>query len=301
MSLSERFLPAVPGTAVRDYSREPALFVTGDHEFQGKAPAGTDPAGLSRKRAIPRNMVRLSWEAKLAIVLVAISLCIYTCKFLVLKNPGDTANYIFNALGFLPINVLLVTIVLNKLLVMRAKTERMQKINMVIGTFFAEVGNDLIKTLAAGDPKIGRLNDCLGAGKDWNAGEFARVRQQLAEYPFSAGTAATDIPALFLFLSSRRDFLLRLLENPVLLEHESFTDLLRAVFHLTEELRHRRGIADLPASDYAHISGDIQRVYERLVLQWLDYMEYLNASYPYLYSLEMRTNPFDARASPVVR
>jgi len=246
-------------------------------------------------------MVKLNWEAKLAIVLVAMSLCIYACKFLVLKNPGDTANYIFNALGFLPINVLLVTIVLNKLLVMRSRSERMQKINMVIGTFFSEVGNDLIKSIAKGDPEIARLHESLGAGREWNAGEFARLRDRLAAYPYAVDPTAIDMPALFGFLCSRRDFLLRLLENPVLLENESFTDLLRAVFHLTEELRHRRDLSGLPDTDYAHLSGDLKRVYERLVLQWLDYMEYLDTSYPYLFSLEIRTNPFDARASPVVR
>ena len=246
-------------------------------------------------------MVKLNWEAKLAIVLVAMSVGIYTCKFLVLKNPNDTANYIFNALGFLPINVLLVTIVLNKLLVIRARRERMQKITMVIGTFFSEVGNELIKTVSSGDPEIGRLQESLAFGREWNEKEFAAIRSRVAAYPFTVDTASIDREALFLLLSSRRDFLLRLLENPVLLEHESFTDLLRAVFHLTEELRHRRGIADLPDTDYAHLSGDIKRVYERLVLQWIDYMEYLDTSYPYLYSLEMRTNPFDAHASPVVR
>ncbi|PKL64706.1 MAG: hypothetical protein CVV32_06380 [Methanomicrobiales archaeon HGW-Methanomicrobiales-3] len=246
-------------------------------------------------------MRKFSWETKLALVLVAISLCIYAGKFLFLKNPGDTANYIFNALGFLPINVLLVTIVLNKLLVMRAKSERMQKINMVIGTFFAEVGNDLIKIIVPGNPAISRLNTATPAGGKWDTHEFAELRRELAANPGTVDIAKIDMDALYAFLCSRRDFLLRLLENPVLLEHESFTDLLRAVFHLTEELRHRCGISDLPDSDYTHLKGDIGRVNERLVLQWLDYMEYLDTNYPYLYSLEMRTNPFDAHASPVVR
>ena len=56
-------------------------------------------------------MTKLNWEAKLAIVLVAISICIFSTKFFFLKNPSDTLNYILNSLGFLPINVLLVTIV----------------------------------------------------------------------------------------------------------------------------------------------------------------------------------------------
>ena len=40
----------------------------------------------------------------------------------------------------------------------------------------------------------------------------------------------------------KRDFLLRLLENPNLLEHDSFANLLLAVFHLTEELAQRRDL-----------------------------------------------------------
>ncbi len=246
-------------------------------------------------------MVKFNWEAKLAVVLVVVSVCIYTFKLTVLKNPGDTANYIFNALGFLPINVLLVTIVLNKLLAVRARRERMEKMNMVIGTFFTEVGDQLIKDIARSDPGIGRIKDSLIVGNEWDAGSFARVRNEVASHEYTVDTSAIDMAAFREFLSSRRDFMLRLLENPVLLEHETFTGLLRAVFHLTEELKRRGDFRALPATDYAHLAGDIRRVYEQLILQWLDYMEYLKNNYPYLYSLEMRTNPFDAHASAVVR
>jgi len=127
------------------------------------------------------------------------------------------------------------------------------------------------------------------------------VREQVASHHYTADASAVDMVLVHELLSSRRDFLLRLLENPVLLEHESFTELLRAVFHLTEELRCRTDFRSLPSTDYAHLSGDIRRVYERLVIQWLDYMEYLRTRYPYLYSLEMRTTPFDLDASPVVQ
>ncbi|MCK9580821.1 MAG: hypothetical protein M0Q92_10290 [Methanoregula sp.] len=245
-------------------------------------------------------MIKLNWEARLAIVLVAMSICIYSFKLIFLKNPSDTANYIFNALGFLPVNVLLVTIVLNKLLAIRAKRERMEKMNMVIGTFFSEVGHPLIQEIAKRDPDINRLKDSLIVGNDWDAGAFAKVRKKIAGYDYRVGTSATDMVRFHELLSSRRDFMLRLLENPVLLEHESFTDLLRAVFHLTEELNRREDFSCLPDSDCAHISVDISRVYERLIVQWLDYMEYLKNNYPYLCSLEMRTNPFDVHASPVV-
>jgi hypothetical protein len=85
-----------------------------------------------------------------------------------------------------------------------------------------------------------------------------------------------------------------------LLEHESFTDLLRAVFHVTEELLSREGLADLPAPDREHLVRDAERAYAFLVRQWLDYMRHLKDNYPYLFSLAMRTNPFDRDATPIV-
>ena len=86
-----------------------------------------------------------------------------------------------------------------------------------------------------------------------------------------------------------------------MLEHESFTNLLWAVFHLTEELIHRHNLRKLPETDYQHLSGDIKRVYHLLIAEWLDYMKHLKKGYPYLFSLAMRTNPFDADASIEVR
>jgi hypothetical protein len=102
------------------------------------------------------------------------------------------------------------------------------------------------------------------------------------------------------FLIGIEDFLLRIVENPMVFEHESFTDLILAVTHLAEELKARDDLSRLPPSDIAHLKGDMERVYARLVPEWLKYMEYLQRSYPYLFSLAMRTNPFDANAKVVV-
>lgn len=110
-----------------------------------------------------------------------------------------------------------------------------------------------------------------------------------------------DLAELHNFLVEKRDFMVRLLENPVLLEHESFTELLRAVFHLTEELASREDVTQLPDSDREHLAGDIKRAYTILGDSWLDYMKHLQGNYPYLFSLAMRTNPFDQEASPVVK
>ena len=103
------------------------------------------------------------------------------------------------------------------------------------------------------------------------------------------------------FFMSKNDFLVRLLENPNLLEHESFTEILRAVFHIVEELEHRKNIKKLLKNDRNHIAGDIRRAYNLLVFEWLSYMKYLKDSYPYLFSLAMRLNPFDENATSEIK
>ncbi len=241
------------------------------------------------------------WETRLGIALVSISVIIYLTKYLILGDALNTYQYIFNAIGFLPINVLLVTVILNQLLSIRAKRERLEKLNMVIGTFFSEVGTGLLTYFSDHDPNLPRIRDELIVRGDWTDEEFSRVRARLTGYDYGVAIGRIDLAALRTYLMGRRDFLLRLLENPVVLEHESFTELLRAVFHLTEELERRGDLSRLPPSDLEHLTGDIRRVYGILVRQWLDYMHYLQKNYPYLFSLAMRSNPFDEEASPIVR
>ncbi|MDG6257077.1 MAG: hypothetical protein QCH35_05700 [Methanomicrobiaceae archaeon] len=243
----------------------------------------------------------IKWEIKLGILLVLISIAVYSVKLAVLQNPVVTINYIFNSLGFLPINVLLVTIVLNSLLSVRARREKLEKLSVVIGTFFSEVGTTLLTRFSDNDPGIDAIKGDLVVNNDWDAAEFAEVDAKLRNYHYTVDIQAIDLVKLRDFLKKKRDFLLRMLENPVMLEHESFTEVLRATFHLTEELERRTDLAQLPASDLEHLAGDVNRVYGLLVHQWLEYMAYMKRNYPYLFSLAMRTNPFDETATPVVQ
>ena len=75
----------------------------------------------------------------------------------------------------------------------------------------------------------------------------------------------------------------------------------RAVFLLRDELFNRSDLFKLPDSDRKHLEGDIVRVYNLLIFEWLRYIRYLKKSYGYLFSLAMRVNPFDPEADAVVK
>jgi hypothetical protein len=203
--------------------------------------------------------------------------------------------------AFVFTEVLLVTLIIHQLLSTREKRARLEKLNMVIGAFFSEVGTGLITYFSDFDPKLDDIRRELIVTTNWSEQEFSNVSKRLKKYDYGVQIQKVELEYLRSFLMEKRDFLLRLLENPNLLEHESFTELLRAVFHLTEELQSRETISQLPDTDYGHLAGDIKRAYVLLVHQWVDYMKHLKDNYPYLFSLAMRTNPFDQSASPVVK
>lgn len=183
----------------------------------------------------------------------------------------------------------------------REKEARLEKMHLLIGVFFSEVGNQLIKTFREYDSKLPNLRQELAVDYDWGDQDFDRLGSYLKGFDYKADTGKIDLADLYQLLRSKRSLLVRLMENPNLSEHESFTQLLRAVFHLTEELAQRQGIGPLPDSDMRHLAGDIERVFRLISHEWLGYMPFLKKNYPYLYSLAVRMNPFDPNASPVIK
>jgi hypothetical protein len=245
-------------------------------------------------------MKRLSWQVKLAIALALFSAVIYTIHFVFFRDVHHIFIYLVGDIAFVPIEVLLVTLIIHQLLSEREKRAKLKKLNMVIGAFFSETGSELIKRLIAFDENFENVRPDLIPRLEWQKADFARVRRELEGYDYDIKTKSSDLAGLRYFLVKHRLFLLRLLENPSLLEHDDFTDLLWAVFHLTEELANRPDMDKLPKTDLEHLSGDMKRAYVLLIREWIDYMNHLRVEYPYLYSLAVRTNPFDPDASPEV-
>ncbi len=246
-------------------------------------------------------MKRISWQILLALSLIALSALTYLIHYALFRDAHHIFIYLVGDIAFVPFSVLLVTLIIDRLLRNRGKHTRLEKLNMVIGAFFSEVGTRLLTYFSDFDPKLDRIRQHLIVTNDWSDQEFYDVSRRLKNFDYGVEIKKMDLQALRDLLVGKRDISLRLLENPAMLEHESFTELLRAVFHLTEELHIREGLGQLPDTDYEHLAGDIERAYNLLVSEWLNYMKYLKDNYPYLFSLAMRTNPFDLNASPEVR
>ena len=245
-------------------------------------------------------MKRLNWQVLLALSLIIMSLLLYLLHYAIFRDPHHIYIYLVGDIAFVPIEVLLVAVIVHQLLSNREKRVRLEKMNMVIGAFFSELGTTMLTFFSDYDPNLDHIRRNLIVANDWSKEEFSRVSKLLKNYGCEIDIEKADLEYIRGFLVQKRDFLLRLLENPILLEHESFTQLLQAVFHLMDELENREELKQLPDSDRKHIAGDIKRAYGLLIVEWLNYMKYARDNYPYLFSLAMRTNPFDQSASVVL-
>jgi hypothetical protein len=246
-------------------------------------------------------MKRLTWQVILGIFLVLSSSILYLIHFVIFRDAHHIFLYLIGDIAFVPIEVLLVTLVLHHLLSAREKRAKLEKLNMIVGAFFSEIGIKLLTLFSDFDPKLEEIRKNLIVSQSWSDPQFADVHRRLRKYDYHVDIQMNDLQNLKSLLIGERDFLLRLLENPNLLEHETFTQLLWGIFHLLEELVQREDFSSLPKEDYEHLANDIKRAYVLLSQQWLDYMKHLKGNYPYLFSLAMRTNPFDQNASPIIQ
>ncbi len=178
----------------------------------------------------------------------------------------------------------------------REEAFRHQKLNMVTGLFFSEMGNELLKKITLLDPKSGEFSPVLKVTEDWESKDFKNARILVKQNQHTVDSYLGDFLSMSEYLQSKGDLLLNLIANPVVEEHENFTELLRAIFHLRNELLNRSDLSELPEPDRKHLEGDIVRIYKLLIIEWVSYMQYLKSNYGYLFSLATRTNPFDSLA-----
>jgi hypothetical protein len=90
----------------------------------------------------------ISWQLVLGLVLIALSIVVYSIHYLFFRDVHHIFIYLVGDIAFVFIEVLLVTLVIHQLLAQREKRAKLEKMNMVIGTFYSEVGTVLLQYFA---------------------------------------------------------------------------------------------------------------------------------------------------------
>lgn len=245
-------------------------------------------------------MPRLSWKIKIAMVLSGLTVVLTLLHISIFNDPRTLFFYLALDIVFVPVQVLLVSIVIEQLLSERETQLKLRNLNMVIGAFMGVLGSQLLRDISRICVDSQSFDSALDVNGQWKKNDYRKAHNHVSESRLTFAPTVDDLEGLRTMLMQQRNFILGLLQNTNTLEHESFSDLLLAVSHLTEELECRDNLEGLPASDHRHLQGDIQRAYGLLVQEWLNYMQHLQSDYPYIFSLAVRTSPFNPQASPIV-
>ena len=184
----------------------------------------------------------------------------------------------------------------------RGKKIRLEKLNIIVGFFFSETGTHLLKIFTNFDPKLEpSVRKAFIINSQWADNDFMTLKKQLPGFLLDIDANHIRFVEIKKFLDEKGEVLVRLLENQTLQDHEGFTDLIIAILHLKEELTARNQVKKLSETDRIHLAKDCKRVYIQLVDHWINYVQFIQTRYPFLFSLAIRQNPFDTNASVEIR
>lgn len=212
-------------------------------------------------------------------VLLAISACIYGMQILIFKDVRNTEFYIFQDMAFIPISIAITTVVVGELLDINNKRDSRQKTRMLTSTFFSDIGFELMSMLALvsniDEELLHTINDTELSESD----KITAIKNSILTVNADMGiyTIISDV-----IIASKTDILI-LSSNPMLYDHEYFSDLLWELLHLMDEFRLRGDYVKLTPNDLTELNSDFAQVLELLLINWVVNAKYLKETYPNFY------------------
>ena len=212
-------------------------------------------------------------------VLLAISACIYGMQILIFKDVRNTEFYIFQDMAFIPISIAITTVVVGELLDINNKRDSRQKTRMLTSTFFSDIGFELMSMLALISNIDEELLYTINAPELPESDKITAIKSSGLTVNADMGmyTIISDI-----IIASKTDILI-LSSNPMLYDHECFSDLLWELLHLMDEFRLRGDYVKLMPNDLTELNSDFAQVLELLLINWVVNAKYLEETYPNYY------------------
>ena len=116
----------------------------------------------------------LSFKNHIILVIAGgFSTTLYLLDYFIIGSARDIASSFLGNLAFLPIYVIFVTLMIEQIMRQRERQTIMRKLNMVIGVFFSEVGNRLLKELSAYVVMCDDLRSQLQVNGQWKEDGFS--------------------------------------------------------------------------------------------------------------------------------
>jgi len=107
--------------------------------------------------------------------LICASAVLHLTHYLIFRDAHHILIYLLGDVAFVPLEVLLVVIVIERLLHKHEKQVVLGKLNMVIGAFFSELGTRLLGDLTAAAAARDEIRWRLAPDTSWGNKDFAQA------------------------------------------------------------------------------------------------------------------------------
>ena len=98
---------------------------------------------------------------------------------------------------------------------LREQSQMIEKLNMIIGTFYSEMGTKLLKMFSALDPSISEIRSALVVSNNWSMDDFLKAQSVLTKHSYRLDSRALSLEELHNFLSQKKGFMLALSKIPI--------------------------------------------------------------------------------------
>lgn len=244
---------------------------------------------------------KYNWRIGFGIILIVISFFVYFIHYLIFKDLHHIMIYLIGDIAFLFLEIFIVTLIIERFITEREKKIMLSKLNVVLGAFFGEIGIKFLDNFSCYVKDLKILKDKLKIKSDWDKDNFKITFKEIEDFKYELCLNRENFESIKKFLMLKREFLVQLMGNPNLIEHDRFTELLLSLFHLCEELESRENLQTIPDSDFEHIKNDFKRAYFNMIREWIYYVQHLQNTYPFLFSFFIRKNPFNEDISITVK
>lgn len=231
------------------------------------------------------------------LTLAGISTFLYGLHYIFFDQPFITLGAVLSSLAFAPIQIIFDTLVIDRIMEKRENIKKAKKINMIIGSFYNVVGNDILELMVRSDPDNPSIKSMTRVSKKCCDEDFLKLKSDLMEYNFKVDITEINLEKLKVILDNNNKFFIDLMISSVVDEDEEFSRMIMAVVHLRDELETRVYDRELQEYERRHIKRDIENAYRLLTYQWVDYMKHLKVFYTQLFIKALILSPFDDRSS----
>ncbi len=219
---------------------------------------------------------------KTVYILIFLSLIIYTLQIIIFRDPRNTFFYIFQDLAFMPITIAIATLVVGEVLSQKEKEERVKKTRMLTSTFFTEIGNDLTRQLLEITDQSDNILSILSQYGNGTM-TLSQTQDHIKSMSLSIALNEKTYSKLIEKIQTSRSSFMTLSSNPLLFDHEDFTRILWAIFHVMDEYQLRGTYQDMSQDDISHLNKDYAELLRLLLICFVANAKYLEDTYPNFY------------------